>query len=154
MRLRGVTGLALLCLSLAACTGSQAPPADRAGEFEPAVAGLAEWRAPDDAPEFCTVLAEAEHVDEIPDAVGRLLADPSDTQQAWRLTQSSGELQEARDVAREESGHADLAAALDDLVEVLTLAAPGPVDERMSERIADGLAAVGRYAQPACEFPT
>jgi hypothetical protein len=154
MRLRGVTGAALCCLALVGCTGSESSPDERAGEVEPAVAGLTDWRPSADAPQFCTVLAGAEHVDDIPGAVGHLLADPTDTRQAWRLTQSSGELRDARDAVRRESGHADLAVALDDLVETLALAASGQVDEATSERIADGLAAVGRHAQPVCEFPT
>ena len=154
MRLRGVTGAVLCCLALAGCTGSGSPPAAEADEVGSAVAGLAGWRPPADAPEFCTVLAGAEHVDDVPGAVGHLLADPADTRQAWRLTQSSGELRDARDAVRREGGHADLTAALDDLIEALELAASCPVDEETSERIAEGLSAVGRYAQRDCEFPT
>ena len=115
---------------------------------------MGEWQPPAGAPEFCSVLAGADDVDDIPDAVGLLQADPADTQQAYRLTQGSGDLQEVRAAVRREAGHADLAEALDDVVDALTLAAAGNPDQATAERIADGLAAVGRYAQPVCEFPT
>ncbi|MCW2580575.1 MAG: hypothetical protein JWR82_2176 [Blastococcus sp.] len=154
MRLRGVTGTALLCLSVTGCTGAGPSPADAADGAGPGHAALAEWQPPADAPRFCAELAGAGRVDDLPAVVGHLLAAPADTRLAWRLTQTSGELEGARDAVREESGHAELAAALTDLVDALTVASSGPVEEATIERIADGLAAVGRYAQPACEFPT
>jgi hypothetical protein len=154
MRLRGVTGAALLCLSVTGCTGSGPSPADSADGTGAGVATLAEWQPPADAPRFCAELAGAGRVDDLPEVIGRLLAAPADTRLAWRLTQTGGELEGARDAARGESGHAELAAALTDLVDALTVASSGPVEEATVERIADDLAAVGRYAQPACEFPT
>lgn len=154
MWLRGVTGAALLCLSLTGCTGHGSSPADPADEAAPLVTALGGWRPPADAPRFCVVLAGAERVDELPEVVGRLRTDPTDTQLAWRLTQAAGELRDARDVIGRKSGHGELAAALEDVVAALTVAASGPLDQATTERIADGLAAVGGLAQAACEFPT
>lgn len=151
-RRAGVTavGLALSAAALAGCTQSAPPPpeAARAG------GGLESWRAPEDAPGFCAALASSEHLDRIPGAVGRLVADPADTQQAWRLTQGTGDLRDVRDAVREEGDHEELEAALDDLIDALTVAASGPVEERTSEQIAAGLQAVGGYVQPVCEFPS
>ena len=152
MRLQGVVGAVLCGLVLTACTGSGTPAPGGASRAE--VAGLDGWRPPAGAPEFCTALAEAEHIDKIPEAVGQLLADPADPYQAWRLEQSTGDLQEARDAVRREGSHAELAAALDELVEALALASSGSLDQAVTERIADGLSDVGRQAQPPCEFPT
>lgn len=153
MRLRGVTGTAVLCLILVGCTGPGSPATEPGGS-DPVMRGPVDWQPPADAPAFCSVLAGARHVTDIPEAVGTLVADPTDTQQAWRLAQSTGELREARDAVRRGSGPAELAAALDDLVDALALAAAGPLDAGTKHRIADGLAAVGRHAQPSCEFPT
>lgn len=152
MWLRGVTAAGLLSLCLTGCTGS--PAAERSTEAEPSVSGLAGREPSADAPEFCSVLADADHVGTIPDAVGLLRVDPADPQPAWQLTQSSGELRNARDAVGDEPGHAELSAALDDLIDALGLAAAGSLDQAVSERIADGLAAVGRHAQPLCGFPT
>ncbi|UOY00202.1 hypothetical protein [Blastococcus sp. PRF04-17] len=154
MRLRGVTVAASACLLVAGCTGSSEAPATERGDTEPAVAGLSDWQPPAGAPEFCTTLAATEHVEQIPDAVGVLLDDPADTQQAWRLSRSAGELRDVRDAVRAEGGHGELAGALDELVQALSLAASGPLDEESTDRIADGLSDVGRAAQPICEFPT
>jgi hypothetical protein len=153
MRLRAVVGAVLCGLVLTGCTGSGTPAPDRVASGAE-VAGLDGWRLPAGAPEFCTALADAEHVDKIPEAVGLLMADPADPYQAWRLTQSTGDLREARDAVRREGAHAELAAALDELVDALVVASSGPLDQEATERIADGLADVGRQAQPPCEFPT
>ena len=153
MRLRGVVGALLCGLVLTGCTGSATPAPDRVAGGAGA-AGLDGWRPPAGAPGFCTALADAEHIDKIPEAVGLLMADPADPYQAWRLAQSTEDLREARDAVRREGAHAELAAALDELVDALALASSGPLDQAVTERIADGLSDVGRQAQPPCEFPT
>ena len=148
--------LALTAVALAGCTSGPTPDTGSAAAAAAAEAGdgLGSWRPPEGAPAFCETLAASEHLDRIPDAIGRLVADPADTRDAWRLTQSTGDLQEVRDAVRGDAGHEQLEAALDDLIDALTVAASGPVEEATGERIAAGLQAVGSYVQPVCEFPS
>jgi hypothetical protein len=150
MWLRNVTGGALLYVSLTGCSGAGAPPAERTPEA--VVGALAQWSPPADAPRFCAVLARAEHVDDVPEALGRLLAEPTDAEPASLLTRTGAELRTARDAVRWEVGYEDLAADLTDVVDALTVAASGAVDQVVIERIATGLAAVGGQVQGVCEY--
>jgi hypothetical protein len=151
MRWRRGIGAVLLAVSLTGCAGSATPTAVRTSE--PAAAGLAAWQPPADAPPFCAVLARAVHVEDLPEALGRLLADPTDAQSVSELKKTIPELRAARDAVRWEAGHEDLAVALDDVAKALTAAVSGAVDQPLVQQIADELAAIGGSVQPVCEYP-
>ena len=141
-------GLALAAAALAGCTQDSSPAAQTREV-------LGSWTPPEDAPAFCSALADgAEYLDGIPGAIGRLVADPADTQQARQLSRSAEDLRQVRDAVREDGGHEELVRLLDDLVDALALAASGPVDACSTERIGAGLLGVGGYVQPLCGFPT
>lgn len=150
MRLRKAVAVApaVLCLALGTgCTdsgGAGTGPAD-------AVAGG--YRLPEGAPQFCAQLADGEALEDLPTAVGRLLVDPEDTQEAWRLTEARGALEDVRDALRRTDRHQDLEAALDEVIDALTLAAAGPLTDGTVRRMVAGLDAVGAEAQPICELP-
>ena len=141
----GAVGL-LLALSTG-CTGSDSAEAERTG------ASAGGYRLPDGAPEFCIQLADAESLEHLPPVVGRLLVDPDDTRDAWRLTSARGEFEDARDAVRRTDRHPDLEAALDEVIDALALAAAGPLSDGTVDRIVAGLDAVGTAAQPVCDFP-
>jgi hypothetical protein len=138
-----VTGLLLLAVALAGCSGADHDVVETAAAYEP----------PAGAPDFCTRLAGAAHVDDIPAAVGAIAADARTAEARADLTAAIGELRDVLGAVRDDGGYPRLDSALDDLVAGLIVTSSGPLSEGTQLAISSNLDAVGRQAQTACEFP-
>jgi hypothetical protein len=141
-------GPLLLVGALAGCTPSvEAAPSER-GDV-----AIASYAAPEGAPAFCRLLADSMHIDDLPDALGTLTAEPEDPTTVAQVADARAELQHVLTDVPDEERYAGLSAELEGLLVALRSATEGPVDDGLSSRISAGLDRVGALVQPVCVFP-
>lgn len=149
MRIAGRLGAPVLLLAGLVAAGCG--PAEDARPDEGAAASS--YEAPDGSPAFCTRLASAEELGELPVSVGLLVAG-DDVEARTRISQVVRELRDVLSDVRAEGAPDDLATALDGLVTSLGSVVDGPLTDAVLGAVSAGLAEVGTAAQPVCGFPT
>lgn len=136
---------ALVLVALAACGSDDAPPA-WAG-------AVPSYVAPADAPHFCARLAAVGGLDRLPASMGSLLRG-TDVEARTQVSRLARDLRTVLSEMRDEGGHAEVATALEDLVEGLGAVVEGPLTGPVADAVSGGLREVGALTQPACGFPT
>lgn len=141
-----------LLIPLAAVTGCEGP-ADR-DEAVSTDAAVVSYEAPAGAPAFCSTLAGSTRIADLPRAVGALAAETGTVEARLQLTAGIDDLQAVLDEVRAEGGHERLRSALEQLVTTLAGALDSPLPDSAGSDISVDLDAVGRQAQPICQFPS
>jgi hypothetical protein len=139
---------ALLLAAVVGCTSADgARPAPGAGGAQPS------YVVPDGAPGFCEQLASATELTELPTSIAVLVTGP-DVEARTQVSKAIRELRAVLADARDVAGQEGVAAALDELVTVLTQLSGGVVTDAVRAAVSTGLEQVGAQTQPVCEFPT
>ena len=142
-------GPLLLAGALAGCTSPvEAAPSERED------VAIASYGAPEGAPAFCRLLADSVHIDDLPDALGALTAEPEDPTAVAQLADAKAELADVLADVPDQGRYAELSGELEDLLAAVRSAAVGRVDDGIRSRISAGLDRVGALVQPVCVFPT
>ncbi len=150
MRISGPQWLGPLILlgAVAGCTASV--DADPRGAGDPAIPS---YQPPEDAPPFCSTLADSVHVDGMPVALGTLTADPEDRVAVAQLEDARAELEDVLAAVPDEERYAELTAGLEYLLAAVHSATVNPVEDDLRTRISTRLDAFGSLVQPVCVFP-
>ena len=147
-------GLLLFVMAVFVVAASGCTDAESARPAAGADAAVPSYAAPSGAPVFCADLAATTHLTDIPEAVGRLTADPRDVEAGLALTAAMAELDAVIDRVRVTVGFRELDTSLEVLVGALEHARDGSTTEAVRTAISTGLDDVGRKTQAVCGFPS
>jgi hypothetical protein len=115
---------------------------------------IASYSPPDGTPEFCRLLADSVHIDDLPVALGTLTAYPEDRNAVAEVEDALAELEDVLVDIPDGERYAGLSDGLDDLVTAVRKATEDSVHDGLRTRISTRLDRFGTLVQPVCRFPS